>query len=361
MRIPKYTTGILACAAIASFLLALGLLMRPSRQIQADVQGTAVKSIADIAVSEPSVIAGRIRDVCADGTISCVAVAVGKAAATYGPDAAFRAVQTLQSADPYALARRIGAVTAETFGANRDAYRACPADPDGACRQGFAAAALAAASAADIGKAVCGSDTADDSAYWCYRDIGRGLFTARAYAQEDALAECRTLPDAGDQNACTDGVFAEQASTAIRGEANSGFSLDDPLAPCRQLDAPLRTICFAHHAPWLLTVSKNNPARAGSLCLAAADADACLVNLGEVFASSAWQDRIAPGQDASVTQAAWALCAALPKQAIRPCISGATGSIFSTRRPMDADIVAFCTALSAQERLRCLGAAGLPI
>jgi len=91
------------------------------------------------------------------------------------------------------------------------------------------------------------------------------------YNMEKGLAFCDSLGTFISSDGCWQGLFMENMNGALAGDwERTGFTYEDPLNPCNQLDEKYQHECYINHSAWVMRVFKNDVAQSVEACLKAA-------------------------------------------------------------------------------------------
>ena len=101
--------------------------------------------------------------------------------------------------------------------------------------------------------------------YQCEHGLGHGLMIETGYNLPLALSVCHKLADGWDHVVCTSGVFMENINTRY-GFRSLWVKDDDPLYPCRTVQARDRRSCYVRSTSRVLELNHGDFAQAASTC-----------------------------------------------------------------------------------------------
>jgi len=300
---------------------------------------------------------------------------------TYGPKAAVDTFKLLKdrgdippTIDAHHVVHHIGHHTAMAFGSNTQAFMLCPPDFDYGCQHGFFQYALSSGGLTEAAAiSMCENLQKDPSVlsktkYECYHGFGHGVMMHEDHDLKKSLDVCDRLKSPTGQDGCWQGVFMENVDVAEEGQWQKGmFSMQDPLAPCDNMDAKYQHECYINHSGWLMRFYGNDFGRGAQACLKAyaAMVDTCLQTLGLLATNSAWQ--LALLQSAykpDLGGNAWKLCKKFPHGYVGRCVLSALDNLMNSTT-VDAPLIlraqSFCQVVSAQFRADCYKQIGLDL
>ncbi len=315
---------------------------------------------------------------CAVGDSTCLVKYIEEKTARNGPETALTLLEAAfsdgvldRNVDDHQIAHRIGRKTAEAFGATGEAFLRCPTTFNYGCQHGFFEYVLGRSSSTkDAVDHLCGSFERDQTysakfKFYCYHGVGHGIMMAQAYDLHAGLADCDSLPTNLGREGCWQGLFMENVSAGMRGEARRGvFSKDDPLAPCDALEAQYRHECFINQAGYLMQFFKNNVAQASRACLAAPpeNVDACLESIGLMTTNPSWQSSIAgDAKGAASEEIAREICTQFPEGYREQCIFGGVDNIMNFDELDIARADRFCALVDEHDRAACYRRIGISL
>jgi plastocyanin len=312
---------------------------------------------------------------CASEDFNCLATFLREETSSYGPTLAIDLFLKLReegrvssTVDEHQLAHHIGRQTAESFGVNENAFLLCPmAALNGGCQHGFFEYVLGkTTTSAEAANLICSSLDEEYSAkfrFYCYHGVGHGVMMASAYDLDRALSMCDTFLGLTAQDGCWQGVFMENVSAGMRGDAREGvFSTSDPLAPCNGVAEKYQHECYVNHAGYLMTYFDNDVGLATTACLRALEGfiGSCLQSIGLMVTNPVWQpDLLADVTGKEFVEIAWELCMQFPAARRDQCVLGGIDNIhnfdvFDLTRAID-----FCDAVGPEYRELCYQRMGL--
>jgi len=321
---------------------------------------------------------GNLKTVCSDNSLVCFEEQFNKLVKDYGPKPVLDILEKLydeekisKSTDDHQIAHRVGRETAEALGINGPAFLSCPTSFNNGCQHGFFEYALGKTkNTKETIDSICGSLGPEYSSkfkFYCYHGVGHGIMMAQAYNLDKSLEICDLLdPLAAD--GCWQGVFMENVSASMRGEAREGiFSKTDPLAPCNKVEEKYRHECFINHAGWLMTLFPGNVKKASSACQKApsiSNTNSCLQSLGLMVTNPVWQLTLSRNlnlEGKSSEEKAWSICLEFPKSYREQCIWGGVDNILNFDELEIKRAESFCNLVKDNYKNNCYQRIGLDI
>jgi hypothetical protein len=311
----------------------------------------------------------QAREACPAGDIKCLMPQFQSITDKQGPRAAIELFTLLRSrgqvdplVDGHHVAHHIGHETAMVFGPSAEALALCPLSYNYGCVHGFFQHALGMKELSEADAVqICADFPALNSKtrQSCYHGLGHGVMTLTDHDLHKALSFCDGLDSHFAQESCWQGVFMENVDAAIEGQWQKGlFSLDDPLAPCDQLDESHQYQCFINHSGWLMKFYKDDVAQASEACLKAAPASVapCLETVGLLTTSTSWQPLLVPKPEHNegFLDHAWALCQKFPESGVGDCVVGALDNLLNSGTADLKQAQDFCSLVGDGYREKCL-------
>ena len=124
----------------------------------------------------------------------------------------------------------------------------------------------------------------DPDAAKCFHGIGHGLMYKLDNDLERSVALCGTFPEAFQRVQCAEGVFMEIFDSETRFHASSYLKEDDPLFPCRGLDAVNEGVCAFYATRYYLRLHPRAYEGALAWCMESVPKgprDACIKGVGD--------------------------------------------------------------------------------
>ena len=160
------------------------------------------------------------------------------------------------------------------------------------------------------------------------------------------------------QEACWQGVFMENVDAALEGREQKGlFKLEDPLAPCDQLDEKYQYQCFINQSGWLMKFYQRDVSKAAQACLNApvASVTPCSQAIGLLAASAPWQPLLLQRDERKTfLQDAWTICQKFPETSVGQCVVAALDNLMNSDTVDIQQARAFCDIVSEKYRTVCL-------
>ena len=209
----------------------------------------------------------------------CVEDILGAAVTASGPGIAIEVLNDLDllsnsdfsvSSDTNSFARYIGAYAyngIEGDGTLREVFLECKTDFHYGCYYGFFDAAMTGRklTALETALTICNSSSGESSEERCYNVMGHMFMKSNGHDLNDALPVCNSLPGAGFQPDCWDGIFMEAVNEIAAGGTVEGWSNKEPLSPCTEVDDLYQEACYSNQGKYL----RENFGSSGNLSLVA--------------------------------------------------------------------------------------------
>ncbi len=311
----------------------------------------------------------QIKQLCPSNALSCFRTQLQSVAAEHGPRAAIEAFTLLKyrgdidpSVDGHHIAHHIGHETAMVFGPTAQALALCPTSYNYGCMHGFFQHALGTGEIADKDAAKLCDDLAQDpflslkTKLSCYHGFGHGVMIHADYELPKALSTCDNLNGPFAQQGCWQGVFMENIDAAEEGRWQKGlFSLEDPLAPCDQVDPKYQFQCFLNQSAWLMRFYQNDVSKAAQACLKAPQPSIspCLETIGILTTNSEWQPLLRKADSKTFLENAWAICTRFPTGYVDYCMVAALDNLMNSNTVDIHQAREFCQIVSKPYRAEC--------
>ena len=266
----------------------------------------------------------------------------------------------------HSLAHIVGQTTASYLGGNGDTFLQCPTSLDYGCQHGFLEIALVEnSSPAEAVTAICESLPTLPAIGRpnCYHGSGHGVMMNASYNFPDALAVCDQVPDSFS---CLTGVTMENVSGHNTGRIselypeNNSFREDNPLAPCDTLtDAGHRKACYRQHMPYLASYFEYDLQGVVYACLSAegrTDTENCVFGFGAYGIYDGIQESFLPGFEGDFMDKIIHMCDQFPEEYRMLCYTPAIDQstvFYGVERAAD-----FCDKIWRQYRQDCFYAIG---
>jgi len=311
----------------------------------------------------------QARQACPAGALQCLMPQFQSITDKYGPRAAIELFTLLRErgqvdplADGHHVAHHVGHETAMVFGPSAQALALCPLSYNYGCVHGFFQHALGMKELSEADAThICADFPADSSKtrQSCYHGLGHGVMMLTDHDLQKSLSFCDGLDSPLAQQACWQGVFMENVDAAIEGQWQRGqFSLENPLAPCDQIDERHQYQCFINQSAWLMKFYKDDIAQASQACLKAPKASItpCLETVGLLTTSTSWQPRLLPKAkpNEGFLDHAWGLCQQFPNSGVGDCVVGALDNLLNSGTADLQQAQDFCQLVGDPYRDRCL-------
>ena len=312
----------------------------------------------------------QIKEACPSNTLSCFQAQLQSITAQHGPRAAIEVFTLLKdrgdiaaNVDGHHIAHHIGHQTAMVFGPTAQAFALCPDSYNYGCMHGFFQHALGMGDIADQDAAkICDAVAQDPfqslkTKLSCYHGLGHGLMIRAGHELHQALGICDSLHTPFAQEGCWQGVFMENMDAAEEGRWQGGqFSLEDPLAPCDQVDAKYQYQCFLNQSAWLMKFYQNDVSKAAQACLKASwsSITPCLETIGILTTNSEWQPQLLKKSGSKgFLENAWDICTRFPRGYVDYCMVAALDNLMNSNT-LDIDQAReFCHIVSKGYRAEC--------
>ncbi|MDA1334584.1 MAG: hypothetical protein O2794_01040 [bacterium] len=310
---------------------------------------------------------------CTSSNHGCISNSVKDLTRDYGPVAAVELLEIMvadgrvsRSINDHQLSHEIGREAARSYGVNSEAFLLCPMSAfNGGCQHGFFEYVLgrteSTSQAADLICKSLGDTYSNKFKFYCYHGVGHGVMMQQAYDLQASLDTCDSLDGLSAQDGCWQGVFMENTNAGMSGEARAGlFSLEDPLAPCNQVEDKYRNECYLNHAGYLMKFFGNDIRRGAHSCLEAGEwIPSCLQSLGLMVTNPSWQGALLPGAaQLGEVRSAWELCRMFPTDHISQCVQGGVDNIINFDEFDVGRADEFCSIIDTQDQELCFRGIG---
>jgi len=312
---------------------------------------------------------------CDSNGFNCIKNSLRDMTDKYGPEAALLTLERLQeegqalaTVDDHQLAHHIGRQAAESYGVNSESFLLCPMNSyNGGCQHGFFEYVLgqtdSTKEAADVICESLGDEYSIKARFYCYHGVGHGVMMAQAYDLQSALNVCDTFDSYFSQDGCWQGVFMENVTAGMSGEAREGiFDENIPLEPCSLIEKKYRHECFINHAGWLMVIHGNSVYDSTRECLNAPNENnvsSCMESVGLMVTNPSWQSTLSVRRgETPVEIIAWELCMEFPESHQGQCVIGAVDNILNFDELDVSRAKNFCSTVSAKYKNSCYAMVG---
>jgi hypothetical protein len=308
---------------------------------------------------------------CPEATLPCLTAQFQSVTARHGPRASIDLFTLLKNrgdidpeVDGHHIVHHIGHETAMDFGPTAQALALCPASYNYGCVHGFFQHALGMGEITERAAAkMCDNLWRDPSlppktVQSCYHGLGHGVMVHADYILPKALKVCDRLTSFPAQEGCQQGVFMENVDAALEGREQKGvFTVEDPLAPCDQLDEKYQYQCFINQSAWLMKVYQRDVSQAAQACLKAPapSVTPCLQTIGLLATSAAWQPLLLRTDERKTfLEDAWTVCQRFPEASRGQCVVAALDNLMNSDTVDIPQARAFCDIVGENYRTMCL-------
>jgi len=312
---------------------------------------------------------------CPEATLPCLTAQFQSVTERHGPRAAIDLFSLLKNrgdiepgVDGHHLVHHIGHETAMVFGPTAQALALCPNSYNYGCVHGFFQHALGMGEISEKAAAkMCDNLWRNPSlppktVESCYHGLGHGIMAHADYDLRRALKMCDKLMWLSAQASCWQGVFMENVDAAVEGRVQKSlFTIEDPLAPCDQLNERYQYQCFINHAGWLMKFYQRDVSKAAQACLKAPAAfvTPCLQAIGLLATSAAWQPfLLRKDERKTFLDDAWTICQRFPETSVGQCVVAALDNLLNSDTVNLQQARAFCDTVGENYRTACLDRIG---